>query len=253
MKTITLPISLEPQQEFPLIRVGSDRDGGYLIDQRLLGSDLLSFGISGDWQFEKDWLALAESKCRIVTYDGSIGAVKFICTAIASSFRLNKPALVFRNWSTLIDYHRFLKAKTCFHQKFITHSWSDHNHETFLKALQHPGLKHPIFLKMDIEGAEYELLDQIVQNQDNIAGIAIEFHDPLSNIDVISHFAAELKLRVTNVHANNCLPKKNKSNTEPSIEISFSRYMGIAERKGLPHPLECDNDPSCPPLEIRWA
>ena len=66
MKTITLPGCLEPQQEFPLIRIGSDRDGGYLVDQRLLGSDLLSFGISGDWQFEKDWLALAKRDVRIV-------------------------------------------------------------------------------------------------------------------------------------------------------------------------------------------
>ena len=106
---------------------------------------------------------------------------------------------------------------------------------------------------MDIEGAEYELLDLIVQNQNYIAGIAIEFHNPLSNIKAISHFAAELNLRVANVHVNNCLPKGNKSNTEPSIEISFSRHMGIAKHKGLPHPLECDNDPNCPPLAIRWA
>ena len=98
--------------------------------------------------------------------------------------------------------------------------------------MQHPGLKHPIFLKMDIEGAEYELLDLIVQSQDNVAGIAIEFHEPLSNIEVICRFALQLNLRVTNVHVNNCLPKGEHNNTEPSIEISFSRHMGIGDRKG---------------------
>lgn len=253
MKTITLPDCLEPQQEFPLIRIGSNRDGGYLVDQRLLGSDLLSFGISGDWQFEKDWLALAERDVRIVAYDGSIGALKFVGTAIASTFRVHKPSLILRNWSTAIDYHRFLNAKTCFHRKFITHSLSDHHHETLSNAMQHPGLKHPVFLKMDIEGAEYELLDLIVLSQDNIAGIAIEFHEPISNIEAICHFVAELNLPVTNVHVNNCLPKREQENNQPSIEISFSRHMGIGDSKGLPHPLECDNDPTCPPITIRWT
>lgn len=253
MKTITLPFILKPQMEFPLIRVGSSRDGGYLVDQRLSSHDLLSFGIAGDWQFEKDWLAHSNNEARIVTYDGSIGSLKFIGTALASSFRLHKPSLALRNWVNVLDYHTFLKSKTFFHRKFITYGLSDYNNETFADAIQHKGLNHPIFLKIDIEGTEYELLDSIVQNQQNIAGLAIEFHEPLSNIQTISSFVDKLNLHIANVHVNNCLPKENLENIEPSIEMSFSHHKGVKQHRGLPHPLEQDNDPTCQPIAIRWA
>lgn len=252
MKTITLPANLKPQQEFPLVRLGSARDGGYLVDQRLLGCDLLSFGIAGDWQFEKDWWASAESGIRIVTFDGSIGTLQFVGTAIASSFRLNKPALAFRNWMNVIDYHRFLRSKTSFHRKYITCDLSNHNHETFANALRHQGLQYPVFLKIDIEGAEYQLLDAIIQNQQDLTGLAIEFHNPITNIERISEFVAHLNLNVVNVHANNCLPKNNHENIEPSIEVSFSCHMGVDSYKGLPHPLEKDNDPTCQQIAIHW-
>lgn len=252
MKTIMLPVILKPHQEFPLVRLGSARDGGYLVDQRLLGCDLLSFGIAGDWQFEKDWLTFSDNKARIVTYDGSIGSLKFIGTAISSSFRLHKPTLVLRNWVNVVDYHRFIKAKTVFHKKFITHSLSDDNHETFATALQRNGLQYPVFLKIDIEGNEYDLLDLIVQRQQDIAGLAIEFHSPLSNIEAISAFVTRLNLNITNVHANNCLPKENREDAEPSIEISFSHRVGVENHKGLPHPLEQHNDSTCQPIGICW-
>ncbi|MDC0379374.1 hypothetical protein OAM79_02635 [Litorivicinus sp.] len=252
MKTITLPFILKPQMDFPLIRVGSTRDGGYLVDRRLLGRDLLSFGIAGDWQFEKDWLAHSNNEAQIVTYDGSIGSLKFIGKALASSCRLHKPTLAFRNWANVIDYHKFLKSKTTFHRKFITHNLSDQSNETFANAMQYQKLDHPLFLKIDIEGAEYQLLNAIVQSQQNIAGLAIEFHKPLSNIEAISNFVRRLSLNVVNVHPNNCLPKQSHEDIEPSIEISFSHLTGTDDQKGLPHPLEQDNDPTCQPISIRW-
>lgn len=252
MKTITLPFSLKPQKEFPLIRVGSTRDGGYLIDRRLLGRDLLTFGIAGDWQFEKDWLAHSTNAVRIVAYDGSIGSLKFIGSAIASSFRLHKPALAFRNWVNVVDYHTFLKSKTSFHRKFITLNVSDNQHETFDNAMQQYGIEHPVFLKIDIEGGEYELLNALVDHQKDVAGIAIEFHNPSSNIEAISNFVAKFNLNVANVHVNNCLPKVKHDHSEPSIEISFSHFTGTGDYKGSPHPLEQDNDPTCQPISIRW-
>ena len=107
-------------------------------------------------------------------------------------------------------------------------------------------------LKMDIEGAEYELLDLVVQSQQEICGLAIEFHQPLHNIEAIGYFAKQLNLNITNVHVNNCLPKRDLHNTEPCIEISFSCHKGIEKPEGLPHPLERDNDPTCSPIAIRW-
>ena len=38
-------------------------------------------------------------------------------------------------------------------------------------------LSNNIFLKIDIEGFEYRILDQILINQDKIQGLVIEFHN----------------------------------------------------------------------------
>ena len=41
-----------------LIRVGPKKDGGYIIDKRILGKSkiLVSCGLNDDWNFEKDFL-----------------------------------------------------------------------------------------------------------------------------------------------------------------------------------------------------
>lgn len=250
MKTITLPNSLKPKGDFPLIRLGSPRDGGYLIDKRLLSNDLLSFGISSNWQFEKDWKHCSTRDSKIAAFDGSIGAAKFLTNALASSSRLYKPGLMKRNWFVLYDYFRFLKRQTMFERKFVTHEVIDERHETFSNALWNYGLEHPVFLKMDIEGGEYDLLDVILEHQKSIAGMAIEFHNPLTNIKSITAFVTGLDLNITNVHINNCLPKDNDNSVEPSIEISLTNQPSEALYQGHPHPLERDNDVSCHAWDI---
>ena len=253
MKTLNLPKILEPKQDFPLVRLGSTRDGGYLIDKRLLGNDLLTFGISGDWKFEKDWKRLSGPCCRIVTFDGSIGAVTFLVDAVTSSFRLHKPGLVMRNWHVLFDYFRFLKIQTSFHQKFVTHNTVDGANETFQNALKNYSLAQPLFLKMDIEGNEYELLDAIIDHKASLIGIAIEFHNPLANIEAIKGFVSGIDMNITNVHVNNCLPKDDSKVVEPSIEISLSTQTGIGPYLGHPNPLERDNDATCDPVAINFS
>ena len=253
MKTMNLPKILEPKQDFPLVRLGSSRDGGYLIDKRLLGNDLLTFGISGDWKFEKDWKHFSESSCRIVTFDGSIGAVKFLVDAVTSSFRLHKPDLVMRNWYVLFDYFRFLKTQTSFHQKFVTRNTVDGANETFPNALQNYNLSQPVFLKMDIEGNEYELLDAIIDHRASLIGIAIEFHNPLANIEAVKDFVSGIDMNITNVHVNNCLPTDDSNVVEPSIEISLSTQTGTEPYLGHPHPLERENDATCEPIALNFA
>jgi hypothetical protein len=253
MKNLTLPKILEPKQDFPLVRLGSSRDGGYLIDKRLLGNDLLTFGISGDWKFEKDWKRLSKPSCRIVAFDGSIGAIKFLVDAVTSSFRVHKPDLIMRNWRVLFDYFRFLKTHTSFHRKFVIRGIADGSHETFANALQNYSLTQPVFLKMDIEGNEYELLDAIIDHRTSLIGIAIEFHNPLANIEAIKGFVSGIDMNITNVHVNNCLPKDDSKVVEPSIEISLSTQTGTGPYSGHPHRLERENDATCDPVAINFS
>ena len=48
--------NFKPENEYDLIRLGKNNDGGYLIERESVKSvnSLISMGISTDWSFEKD-------------------------------------------------------------------------------------------------------------------------------------------------------------------------------------------------------
>ena len=53
-----LPKIFKPLNEYDLIRLGKDNDGGYLVEKESLAEakSLISFGIAFDWSFEKHFL-----------------------------------------------------------------------------------------------------------------------------------------------------------------------------------------------------
>ena len=67
-----IPLSLKPKYEYDLIRIGSRNDGGYLIEKNSLFESefLLSFGISTDWSFEKEFIG--KNNVNLKCFDGSI-------------------------------------------------------------------------------------------------------------------------------------------------------------------------------------
>ena len=67
-----LPINLKPKFEYNLIRIGSKHDGGYLIEKNSLleSKFLFSFGISTNWDFEKDFLKI--NNINFLAFDCSI-------------------------------------------------------------------------------------------------------------------------------------------------------------------------------------
>ena len=62
-----------------------------------------------------------------------------------------------------------------------------------------------LFLKIDIEGSEYDILEDIILNKSKIQGIVIEFHEVSKNIDKIINFTNKLNtdLYLVHIHANN--------------------------------------------------
>ena len=53
-----LPKNFRPEGLYDLIRLGSDNDGGYLVDPNSVQESkaLLALGIGKNWSFEKDFL-----------------------------------------------------------------------------------------------------------------------------------------------------------------------------------------------------
>ena len=80
-----------------------------------------------------------------------------------------------------------------------------------------------IFFKIDIEGSEYEILDQIISCQEKIQGVVIEFHDVTKNLNIIKEFLSKINnnLNLVHIHANNYSVKEPNQFPE-AIELTIS-------------------------------
>ena len=63
--------------------------------------------------------------------------------------------------------------------------------------------KPPYFFSIDIEGAEFSILDQIIENANDIEGLVIEFHNINSHINQIKSFIKKLPLKLIHIHPCN--------------------------------------------------
>ena len=81
--------------------------------------------------------------------------------------------------------------------------------------------KNEFFLKIDIEGHEYRILDQIKKYSPSINGLVIEFHDCDLHNEKIKHFINNFELQLVHIHVNNyCLI--NPNNFPRVLELTFS-------------------------------
>ena len=79
-----------------------------------------------------------------------------------------------------------------------------------------------VFLKIDIEGSEYRILDQLIENQKKINGLVIEFHDCDLHFDRINRFIQSFELDLVHIHVNNYSYINYLSNPAV-IELTFCK------------------------------
>ena len=95
--------------------------------------------------------------------------------------------------------------------------------------------KLSVFVKMDIEGSEYDTLPQFVPYLDNVNGMVIEFH----NIDkyekqflkILDDF--ENKFYIAHVHGCNFAGLIENTNIPKTLEITFLNKKLVEEKKEL--------------------
>jgi hypothetical protein len=236
---------LKPIFETDLIRIGGNNDGGYLIGKKSLINTkiLLSIGIANNWRFEKDFI-LKNKKADLVCYDNQLSLIylfKYIYINFIKIFNFN-----FKNFfcsiRNLFDFLFFLKKY--YTKKFIFG-------EDFNKIIKNLK-KNQIFLKIDIEGNEYRILNEIIKFQNKLSGLVIEFH----NIDVhmiqIINFIKKFKLKLIHIHPNNYSEVSYDKNPL-TIEITFEKNpIKINDFKSLPHPLDQKNNPTKNDIKIKF-
>ena len=82
-------------------------------------------------------------------------------------------------------------------------------------------------LKIDIEGNEYSIIEQINQNSSNIKMLIIEFHFIRSNKDLFTNSVKKLlsNFDIIHLHANNYFNLENYDTFFEVLEITFVNKM----------------------------
>lgn len=235
-----LPNIFKPKFSYDLIRIGSNHDGGYLIEKSSLKNAdfLLSFGISTNWQFEYEFINKAN--VDFLAFDGSINKDFWDEEKKQAINKLKK--------LSVNKYLRYLYLKFSFNKFFNKNKLvtkfigsGSNNFLSFKEAILLGGVKKNLFLKIDIEGSEYDILDEILEEQDKIIGLAIEFHNCNINKNNIINFIKNFKNELVHIHANNYENFKNNEIPD-TLEITFSKSPTVSGNFiDLPHLLDRPN------------
>lgn len=252
MKKANLPGGLLPRTCQDLIRLGKDFDGGYLVCRRDVETSdaLLGLGVYKDWSFEREFRDL--NKVRVETYDRSVGVSFFFNDVFRKLLRFyNLPKLI-NAVSTLFSYFNFFsRAGVAHHRQFIGTD-SPPKVITLKEAASRVEGKN-IFLKIDIEGSEYRVLNDLLEMADQTSGLAIEFHDCDLHMERIIAFVDAYPLTLVHLHVN------SGSNVSPDglplvIEMTFSKAEKSTDNvASLPHALDMPNKKGASEFEVSFT
>lgn len=235
-----LPKIFKPKFNYELVRIGSKHDGGYLIEKSSMQKTqfLFSFGVSTNWEFEKEFIN--KTNVNFVAFDGSVDKQFWENEKKLAIIKLKKLSFAkfLRYFFIKRSFYKFFHNKKLI-SKYIGNNSG--NFITFNEALSFSKINSDLFFKIDIEGSEYDILEDILANQKKLIGLAIEFHQCNKNISVIKSFVSRFELELVHIHANNYDDLSSFSIPE-SIEITFAKNpKKIGNFKKLPHFLDRPN------------
>ena len=196
-----------------MVRLGDKTDGGYVIPKIAFDTAdaLLSLGLGENWSFDEDWHYF-KPKDPIHLYDG---------TKTKLTFPL--PEHVWNRFEPL----DLTQMYTDFFQDNRRH-WVENigngRGETPLSVCLDRIKGKNVLLKSDIEGGEYTMIQDIVDNRDRIVSIAAEFHGVNTKRAQFKDAIMALKehYEIVHVHANITQPFGPEGLTE-AIELSLLR------------------------------
>ncbi len=197
------------------IRLGKDYDGGYVIGNLYNNYDLfISCGISDDISFEEDFINKYNNICY--AFDGTINDLPH---------KNNK-----------IIFHKINIGKSNTNKTTNLHDLINKNNN--------------IFLKIDIEGYEYEWINSLSNEQLNkFKQIVIEIHLPFDQFKYkIMHKLAN-NFYLIHIHGNNFANTKKRSGYKiPCVfECTYLRKDKLnlkANKLSFPTKLDMPNNPN---------
>lgn len=234
MKIVTLPKIFKPYLCNDLVRLGKIYDGGYLVNKQdvVNSSCLLSFGIGEDFSFEEQFTKLND--CSVIAYDDS------------------------ENVMNNTSYEAFFQGENKHIRKKV--SVIDDDTNVNISSILEKCPKNT-FLKCDIEGGEYQILDELIRYSTLFTGMVLEFHDvnQNQNFNELSCFISKVNLNLVHVHINNYMYYKvgegpEQQNIPDVFELVFSSSSNVSWEKEirLPHLFDMPNNPLDTDFQINF-
>jgi hypothetical protein len=257
--------------ETELVRVGPKADCGYVIPKSAAIStrSLYSIGISTNWEFEVEMSRLNPG-LNISAFDRTSGWKVFAYVALRDLLKgdpsvvggqsLIDRVLSFRKFLVLaIRFRSFFRGRRRFNRKWVRVEKRGSDEVSFKESIAGAFIESPSMLKIDIEGGEYEFIDdllhQLSENHQRVSCLVMELHDTHTRrvdferlVKGISHW-----LPIVHIHANNCAGVAADGLPEV-LEITFASAKHESGNQEFPLPyLDYPNDPDIPDISFSFA
>jgi len=237
-----------PVKTGDLVRAGRKWDGGYVINKRVIrkSKNLISLGISYDWSFEKDFKSL-NKQTKIFAFDFSVDVRNFLKRSVQHVTYLFDPKILskqpnFREKMKMFVFPFFYLKTALFFKLFFRPSNQNYffkkgidnnrdepfiNVDSMFSYIEKHGQieRDSVFMKIDIEGSEYNLLPHLIKYKESINGMVIEFHNLTLNWAKFENVLTELMndYLVTHIHGNNYCDFMQGTQIPDTIELTLMK------------------------------
>ena len=236
---------LIPFDEDDLIRLGIEKDGGYVISKKSLEKShfLLSFGMSNEWSFEEDFIK-QDSRNLVNIYDHTVGLSDLFLGFYKSIKRIfyfkSNFKNIFNKTKDLLKYLKIQKSKIKHFKNKISNDKllsSKSLGESILES-NYPG---KMILKIDIEGDEFEVLKDINLYSEKIHTLIVEFHTLDINLNEFEKLIKDIqkKYYIIHIHGNNHTGCKNEfPNTLEVTLLNIKDFFNDNKQTKLKFPID---------------
>lgn len=249
-----LPAELKPRYREDLVRLGSRHDGGYVITESIIRNTdfVVGLGVGRDWSFEEEFNR--RKRCPVHCYDHTISLGRFTRDSIRHTLgiirfqrlrnigRLSEPVNLLP-----LKYSSFFRGKIKHYKEKIG---ADAESETgFRRIFSRVPDGDGVFVKIDIEGAEYQALSGLGDFYRRVTGLVVEFHHVIFLRDRLRSHISELlhSFDIVHVHVNNTKGVDDHG-TPDVIEVTFENKNlrnGVDKESEREYPIDGLDYPNC--------
>ena len=219
---------LKPFKVKKLVRLGRKFDGGYLVCSETLKicENLVTLGVGDDVSFEIDFEKKINSQ-NIFMYDYTVNNYLFIKIILKYfrrllTFRTNLDNFI-NSIKNYLNFLNFINKKNVKLEKLKIVKKVKFKNDIRLNDIIKKIQNSKNLLKIDIEGSEYEIIEDIVKNNTKIKMLIIEFHWINKNKKKFINSIKKLKKKfdIVHLHVNNYRPLNSSDEIFDVIEITM--------------------------------